>query len=232
VRRPKRLPPEELAPYLLDLPRLPPGADAPESTVPPPAPPEPLDWRAVFGNDRPVEVEVGFGKGAFLVAAAEIHPETNYLGVEVVRALQLYVATRLAKRRLTNVRVACTDARTLFRDRVPAASLAAVHVYCPDPWWKKRHQKRRIWTPAFATECVRVLRPGGRLHVATDVGEYYQVIRDLLDTRPGLALLRADETAGPPGPEELVTNFQRKALERGGSVYRAEYERREAMDRG
>src|SRR5439155_1423154 len=83
---------------------------------------------------RPVEVEVGFGKGAFLVDAGLAHPGTNYLGIEVVRKLQLYVATRLAKRNLRNVRVACTDARLFFRDRVSTGSLEAVHVYFPDPW--------------------------------------------------------------------------------------------------
>src|SRR5205823_8427837 len=101
VRRPKRLPMEELAPYLCE-----PVANTSGSDVP-------LDWQELFGNDRPVEIEVGSGKGAFLVAAAQANPGTNYLGSEIDRALQLYVATRLAKRGLRNARLARTDARPL-----------------------------------------------------------------------------------------------------------------------
>jgi len=139
--------------------------------------------------------------------------------------LQLYVATRLAKRQLANVRVACTDARWFLHNRVSPGSVAAVHVYFPDPWWKKRHHKRRVWTPDFAADCVRVLRPGGKLHVATDVPAYFEVIRELLDGQVGLRRLMAAEQSGPPGPEEILTNFERKARDKGESVFRAEYER-------
>src|SRR5262249_39717100 len=86
VRRPRGLPPEDLAPHLLS----------------PPDPPRPLNWVEVFGNDRPVEVEVGFGKGLFLLTASEISPETNFLGVEIVRKYQLFTATRMAVRRRQN----------------------------------------------------------------------------------------------------------------------------------
>ena len=215
MRRPKRLPMEQLAPHLLDVSR--PNPLAPASI---------LDWPQVFGNDHPVEIEVGSGKGAFLVATAEAHPDTNYLGIEIDKALHYYIATRLAKRGLTNARVAGTDARALLTERVRAGSVRGVHVYFPDPWWKKRHHKRRVWTPEFAAECVRVLAPGGRLHVATDVGDYYQIIRDLLEAQADLVRQWADETAGPPAPDEALTNFERKARQRGGAVYRAEYERR------
>ncbi len=236
MRKPARLPLEQLAPYLLELPRAsggshPPGEEQDRGVHIPRSPGSPLppvDWRAVFGNDHPVEIEVGSGKGLFLVTSAQAHPETNYLGIEVIRALQLYIATRLAKRGLRNARAACADARAFFRDSVPTASVRAVHVYFPDPWWKKRHHKRRVWTPEFAAECVRVLRSGGRLHVATDVAEYFQHIRELLDHRPGLRLLTAGEQSGPPGPDEILTNFERKARQKGGAVYRAEYERAES----
>jgi tRNA (guanine-N7-)-methyltransferase len=201
---------DQLAPYLFD-------GGAPDSQ---------LDWQQLFGNDRPVEIEVGSGKGAFLIAAAGANPGTNYLGIEIDRALQLYVATRLAKRGLRNARVAGTDARRLFHERVPTASVRAVHVYFPDPWWKKRHQKRRVWTPDFAADCVRVLTRRGRLHVATDVADYGQIIRELLDAQSGLMRQRAGEQTGPPAPDEALTNFERKARQRGGAVYRAEYERR------
>jgi tRNA (guanine-N7-)-methyltransferase len=219
---------DELAPYLFEPASREREGPEPEppSTPVAPAPGSPIDWKQLFGNDRPVEIEVGSGKGAFLVAAAEANLDTNYLGIEIDRALQLYVATRLAKRGLHNARVASTDARRLFHDRIAESSVRAVHVYFPDPWWKKRHHKRRVWTPAFAADCVRVLVPGGRLHVATDVAEYGEIIRELLAAQPGLIQLHAEEQTGPPTAEETLTNFERKARQRGGAVYRAEYERR------
>jgi tRNA (guanine-N7-)-methyltransferase len=205
VRRTARLSLEELSPYLLPL------AD----------PPAPLDWSAVFGNDHAVELEVGFGKGLFLLNAALANPGVNFAGVEIVRKYQLFTATRMAKRGLHNVRLACGDGKLLLRDYVPAASLQAVHVYFPDPWWKKRHHKRRVFTPEFAALCQRALRPGGRLHVATDVEEYFGLMREAIAPLDGLREL-------PPAPEEEGhrTNFERKARERGTPIHRAVYERR------
>jgi tRNA (guanine-N7-)-methyltransferase len=112
-----------------------------------------------------------------------------------------------------------------LHERVPTGSVRAVHVYFPDPWWKKRHHKRRVWTPEFAADCVRVLIPGGRLHVATDVAEYFAHIRELLAGQPNLRLLSAEEQAGSPRADEILTNFERKARQKGGSVFRAEYEK-------
>ena len=211
MRRPKRLPLDTLAPYLLE-----------------PASPgslELLNWPALFGNDHAVELEIGCGKGAYLIDAAAARPEHNFLGLEIDRALQLYVAARLAKRNLTNARMGCADARDFVATRIADAALAAVHVYFPDPWWKKRHHKRRVWTPEFAAQCVRILRPGGRLHLATDVVEYYEIMRALLDDEAGLTRLRAREESGSPRDDELLTNFERKARAKGGAVWRAEYER-------
>src|SRR5689334_16781272 len=124
---------EALAPFVLETP--PPGPGSP------PAPPGPVDWRELFGNDHPVEVEVGFGKGLFLLTAGQANPGTNYFGIEIVRKYQLFTATRLAKRDLRNVRVACADARAFLRDRVVDRSVRALHLYFPDPWWKTRHHK-------------------------------------------------------------------------------------------
>ncbi len=85
----------------------------------------------------------------------------------------LLTADRLARRGTANVRLACTDAQWLLRERVPAASVAAIHVYFPDPWWKKRHRKRRLFTGEFAAQCARVLPPGGKLYFVSDVAEYF-----------------------------------------------------------
>ncbi len=211
MRRPTRLPLEALEPYLLS------AADGPEAP--------PLDWAEDFGNANPVEVEVGFGKGLFLLTAARAHPDVNYVGVEIEPKYQLFTATRLAKRGLTNVRLACADARAFLRDRVAPASVRAVHVYFPDPWWKKRHHKRRVFNEEFVRACARVLAPGGRLHVATDVEEYFAVITELVGAASGLRALPPPEEHEPEHDLDYLTNYERKARKRGGAVHRAVCER-------
>ena len=136
---------------------------APEP-VPGPWPLAPfLDWAALFGNANPVEVEVGMGKGLFLLTQATARPHVNFFGLEIVRKYQLYATTRVAIRRLPNARTACADAGWVFRRFVPPGSVSAVHVLFPDPWWKKRHRKRRVFTPGFAADAARALTPGGRI---------------------------------------------------------------------
>jgi tRNA (guanine-N7-)-methyltransferase len=207
VRRSGRLPLEELAPYLLDL--------SPD--------PAPLDFRAVFGTDRPVEVEVGFGKGLFLASAAASRPQVSFLGIEIERKYQLLTATRLARRGLGNVRLACGDARTFFRDRLNAGCLEAVHVYFPDPWWKKRHHKRRLFTEEFAGQCERVLRPGGHLYLASDVQEYFALITGLVEQRGSFERLRSPEVREAAHDLDYLTHFERKYRKEGRPIWRATY---------
>jgi len=182
-----------------------------------------VDWSQVYASDNPVEIEVGSGKGLFLVTSAQTRPNVNFLGIEVVRALQYYIATRLAKRNLTNARAACVDARWFFRYRVAAASVQAVHVYFPDPWWKARHKKRRVFTPDFAESVATALVPGGRLYIATDVKEYFGVMTELVTELPVLRELDRLIQSGPVSVDEVLTNFEHKARIRGGSVWRASY---------
>jgi tRNA (guanine-N7-)-methyltransferase len=204
VRRGPRLPLEALAPYLLPV----------------PDPAAPLDWAAVFGNANPVELEVGFGKGLFLLSSSENHPAVNFVGVEIVRKYQLFTATRLAKRERKNVRVACADGRLFLRDCVGAGSLQALHVYFPDPWWKKRHQKRRVFTAEFVEQAVRVLRPGGRLCAATDVEDYNKLMLELLAPRTELRPLPPPEPGTPAHDLDYLTNFERKFRKQGKPIYR------------
>lgn len=211
MRRSTRLPLETIAPFLLEVPKLAAG----ERVVV-------RDWQTVFGNDRPVEVEVGCGKGLFLLTNALARPEVNFLGIEIVRKYQLFTATRIAKRGLPNVRICCADARSFLRDHVPAGSLQAVHVYFPDPWWKKRHHKRRVFTADFVATVVRALRPNGQLSVATDVEAYFRVMSELIASRPDLQPFAPPE----PGDRDYMTNFERKARLVGKPVYRLVAERR------
>lgn len=216
MRASRRLPLEALEPYLLDVPH--PGFVPPHSPVLAAQPP--LDWRQVFGNDHALEIEVGFGKGLFLLTQGQARPDVNFLGIEIERKYTLLTATRLAQRGLSNVKLACTDARWFLRERVAPGSVAAVHIYFPDPWWKTRHRKRKLFTRAFAEQCAVVLRGGGRLHFVTDVADYFAESQAMLSEVAALQML--------PTPEEdgtYLTNFERKYRQEGRAIHRALYEK-------
>jgi tRNA (guanine-N7-)-methyltransferase len=213
VRRNKKLPLEQLAPYL--LPDIRQGESA-----------SPIVWRDLFGNENPVEIEVGFGKGLFLATAAAANPTVNFLGIEIERKCQLFAATRLANRNPTNVRLAFADARTLLKDRVAAASVSVLHVYFPDPWWKARHRKRRVFTPEFAHTVGVILKHGGRLSIATDVEAYHGVMMQIVrDLGPAFRELPPPAATEPAHDMDYLTNFERKFRKQGRPIFRAAFER-------
>src|SRR5262249_19229276 len=142
-------------------------------------------------------VEVGFGKGLFLLTAGQQLPSVNFLGIEVLRKYQLFTANRLAKRELSNVRLVLADARSFLRDCVADASLQAIHVYFPDPWGTKRHHRRRVFAPEFAAEGARPLRPGGRLSGASDGPESFEIITALIAQQPRLRPVRVERSKEP-----------------------------------
>lgn len=131
--------------------------------------PTPVAWEAVFGNDRPVEVEIGPGRGDVLLAFARAAPLRNFFGVERTLGAAGAIAARAAAGRLENVRVVAGDARCIVAHLVPDASVAAYHLYFPDPWPKTRHRKRRLASDEFVRALVRTLAPGGRVDVASDI---------------------------------------------------------------
>ena len=106
-----------------------------------------------------------------------------------------------------------------------SSSVQAVHVYFPDPWWKKRHLKRRVFVPEFAAECERVLLPGGTLHAATDVPEYFEVIARLLANVPGMTSIATPQVPDAAHDLDYLTNFERKFRKEGRAVYRGAYAR-------
>lgn len=213
MRNSSKVPVEQLAPWLFpDVAR---GAIGP-----------PVVWSDLFGNDHPVEVEVGFGKGLFLATASGARPEINFFGIEIVRKFQLLAATRMLKLGRSNVKLACGDGSALLRDRVAAGSVQGVHVYFPDPWWKSRHKKRRVFTEEFARTAARILKPEGVLYLVTDVEEYFGVMRSIVD------VMTTEFAEIPPPPPSAVehdmdylTNFERKFRKEGRPIYRASYRR-------
>ena len=186
----------------------------------------PLDWEAFFGNARPVEIDVGCGRGKFLVDAATAHPNVNYLGIEIDYHEGRRGARRLKKRSLPNARVLGGDVRRAFDRYVPPGSVAAVHVYFPDPWWKRRHRRRRVFTDQFVEQIARVLRPGGELHVWTDVEDYFGVIKALVDHHPAFEPLPPPDERPPADDLDYRTSFERKRRKAGATIYRGRWRRR------
>lgn len=186
--------------------------------------PGPWDWAAIFGRRAPVELELGFGKARFLLQSAQARPETDFVGVELSRKWFADGKRRLLKGEAppANLRVLRAEALGFLVAKVPDASLAALHVYHPDPWPKRRHHRRRLMAPPFRAEVLRVLVTGGELRVTTDHADYAAVIARLFANTPGLAPLDWGEEALPG------THFEVKYRREGRAIHRFRWRREEA----
>ena len=183
----------------------------------------PVNWSSLFSNDHPVELEIGSGKGLFLANAATARPDRNFFGIELARKYARRAAERVAKRALTNVRVLPGDALLFMARYVPDASLSALHVYFPDPWWKARHRKRRVFNKPLVLSAERTLIPGSELHVVTDVLEYFGVITDLMAEHPRFTNQPVPEPHEATHELDYLTNFERKYRIEGRPIYRSLY---------
>ena len=163
-------------------------------------------WRQVFGNDHPVEIEIGPGRGELLIAYASARPHVNFFAIERSSAQATRVATKAALRGAPNVRVIAGDARCVVGRLVPPTSVAAYHIYFPDPWPKRRHHRRRLFTdPTFAPALARTLLPDGRVEIASDLASVLALAADAL----AAAGLTAVTGALPPGGR-ATTSFERR----------------------
>jgi tRNA (guanine-N7-)-methyltransferase len=179
----------------------------------------PLDLAAVFGRDAPRTLEIGFGNGESLVALASVHPECDYLGIEVHPPGVGHLMLRAEELGLANVRAICRDAVEVLQQCIPEAALDEVVLYFPDPWPKKRHHKRRIVQPGFVTLVAHRLRPGGLLRMATDWQPYAE---HMLEVASGCSLLRNESPDGGfvPRPDSRpVTRFERRGQRLGHGVW-------------
>jgi len=179
----------------------------------------------LFQEQQPLEVEVGSGKGLFLTAASQAEPRHNFLGIEIGKKYARYAASRLARTGIQNGAVISGDALPLFERWFPAASLAAVHVYFPDPWWKARHKKRRVLNDPFLKNVERTLIAGGRLHFWTDVEEYFQTTLSLIATVTTLSGPRPVAERAPEHDLDYRTHFERRKRKNDLPVYRTEFEK-------
>lgn len=134
---------------------------------------ESLDYRFIFGNANPVELEIGAGKGRFILAESKRRPDTNFIAIERSRKFMRIGLLRLAKDPRPNCRFLCLDADFVLKLLTRPRTVAACHVYFPDPWPKDRHQKRRLFNPRLIEKMADMLVDGGLLYLKTDHEEYF-----------------------------------------------------------
>lgn len=204
----------------------PPGLDLSEILCGQDDLPNRISSRALFGNDLPLEVEVGSGKGLFMTTASLANPAHNFLGIEIISKYAAHSAARLARAGAGNARMICGSAPPLFAQRIDAESLAAVHVYFPDPWWKKRHRKRRVLNENSIPDYARAIRRGGRLHFWTDVLDYFeQTIEMIAEIAPQLGVPIPEQEAAATHDLDYRTHFERRSRKHRIPVYRVRFEK-------
>ena len=191
--------------------------------VEPPAEGIVVDPMAWFDSPGPFELEIGCGKGGFLLSRARAHPEIRLLGIEWANKYFRFCADRMARWGLTNVRVMRTDAKYFVMQHLPPASVSVLHLHHPDPWPKKRHHKRRLVQDDFAEAAIRALTPSGRWLIQSDHEDYFTQIRDLLGRRPELKEVPWEDAAVETDPDWRGTNFEVKYVRDGRAIHRAAY---------
>jgi len=177
-----------------------------------------IDPERIFGRRAPLEIELGAGKGEFVIERAALNPDRDFLAVELSGVVARLLAMRCGRAGLGNLRVVRMDARTLVNLLLGAESVSAYHIYFPDPWPKGRHHKHRLFTPRLVASLRRTLAPGGRVFVASDLRDFAAGIFELLRVGGFREVVEA-----APGAQQ--TGFARKYAAAGKPVYARVFER-------
>ncbi len=193
-----------------------------------PNPPVKLNFQDIFGRCAPVHIEIGSGKGTFLVNQAKSQPEVNFIGIEWANRFYRFAVDRIGRWNLANVRIIRTDAVGYITQCVPDSSIDCFHIYFPDPWPKKRHNKRRFFNSANTDQLIRALKQGGTVRIATDHAEYFEQIKSVLASKSGsleqidflpTAGAQVRQTENGEVREWVGTNFERKYLKENRPIY-------------
>lgn len=180
------------------------------------------DFDIIFGRSAPVEMEVGSGKGTFLLTEAKAFPEKNFFGIEWANKYYKYAVDRLHRWGIKNVRLMRTDAATFISEHIPDASIDVFHLYFPDPWPKKKHHKRRFFCDENLVQLRRILKPAGIINIATDHADYFEQMTDVAGRAVKEGTFEEIDFIRPAGAKdsEIVgTNYERKYIKEGRSTY-------------
>jgi tRNA (guanine-N7-)-methyltransferase len=184
-----------------------------------------LDFHALFGRTAPLTVEIGFGNGDSLASMAAAESARNFLGIEVHRPGVGHLLQRIEALGLTNLRVMCGDAVEILERHIHLASVDTIQIFFPDPWPKKRHHKRRLVQPVFVNLLGERLRPGGRLHLATDWEDYALQMLEVMEAAPGFENEAGAGQFSPRPSSRPLTKFEQRGGRLGHGVWDLLYRR-------
>jgi tRNA (guanine-N7-)-methyltransferase len=179
----------------------------------------PPDYAQIFGRDAPLVLEIGFGNGEQLLHAGMHEPEKDFIGIEVHRPGVGRLMNALATHKVDNVRLYNHDAMDILRHALAPGALSEVRIYFPDPWPKKRQQKRRMIQPEFASLLASRLAAGGRLHLATDWADYAAHMLAVLDPSPDFHNTAGNGQSVPRPDWRIETHFEKRGLRLGHGVW-------------
>ena len=178
-----------------------------------------LDFAELFGNVRPVVLEIGFGNGDATWQMARQSPQENFIGVEVHKPGVGHLLLNLQEQAIENVRIACEDAVVFLRERIAASSLEGVRLFFPDPWPKKRHHKRRIVQAEFVTLLAEKVQAGGIVHFATDWQNYAEHMLVVLQQNPAFENLSDTGDYCSRATWRPMTRYEKRGKRLGHEVY-------------
>ncbi len=181
------------------------------------------DWKAVFGNTNPLNLEVGFGVGNFLIEMAIREPDENFIGIDFYHKGIRKVITRIGRYQVPNIRIVYGDAKEKLPILFNEAELSRVYINFPDPWPKKKHHKRRLIKPAFIKNLAAKLKPGGEIHIATDYEPYAIEILEFFEAEPLLTNKSGYRTFLAQKEGTPQTKYEKKFINSGEKIFYLEF---------
>lgn len=179
-----------------------------------------LSSKQVFEREAPTFLEIGFGSGQSLLAAAKTFPEKNFIGIETYKPGVGALLLGVEENELTNVRVYYHDAVEVLEKCIPSSSLDGVQIFFPDPWQKRRHHERRLIQPAFVSLLIEKLKPDGILYLATDWEDYSVHMMKVVSAEPRLINVAGAQQFAERSPHRpILSKFERRAAREGRSVW-------------
>jgi len=179
-----------------------------------------IDFIRIFGRPGPVHIEIGSGRGTFLLNQAKELPDDNFLGIEWANKYYRHAVDRIGRWGLKNVRIIRTEAAGFIADFLPDNCVNCYHIYFPDPWPKRKHHKRRLLCPDNLQQLIRTLKTGGQIRIATDHTDYFEEIKQLTAAQnEKLEEVEFLPASGAGNEEKTGTNYERKFLKRGKNIH-------------